>query len=462
MADGCSTPATTRISAFPPGGSTGSDDNDLEPTALVGSFRSVRLPQDFETLFTGDVLVDPRNGTPMEMDGYSSYLALTAIEHRTGRDQRARKLRLVEAVLRRLDETQPPFWHGGWVRHPEEVHLRFTAAAVRLLGEATQHGLLGDGDALSRALRYQLTFSDELSRGRWFLHDSFETPGGSAAFPFRRTCVPTWGASDGNNLVLNTHIDTLSTILAVAPLLPEDQRAWLTGVLDSGLRALDLVLRAPLPPRWFRVLDTTVRRSVFTSADWRVRGSYRLRSTFVRRYFRWRARRRARFPTFMMGDGYLERDIRLEGTAFQYHLVNISDLARLVGQLRDLGRPPDHDLVARCNVLVVEGIGYAVGSSYRREMIQSTNYSARAVLLCETMILTLANLNMAEMPSSWLAIYCALRRLVPRSPALSGYDPFVVRPLLSNAPLVSAQDTIALRDGRRLTIDIENVSCVWH
>ena len=64
---------------------------------MVGGWVQLRLPEEFDKLFLDEVLIDPRTGTPMEMDGYSTYLALKAIEIKTGRSFRQERTRLLDA-----------------------------------------------------------------------------------------------------------------------------------------------------------------------------------------------------------------------------------------------------------------------------------------------------------------------------------------------------------------------------
>ena len=74
----------------------------------------------------------------MEMDAYSIYLALKAIELSTGSSLQALKKRLADAVVRRMDQCGGFWRHGAWTGSELEIHMRFTAAAIRLLVEAAQ------------------------------------------------------------------------------------------------------------------------------------------------------------------------------------------------------------------------------------------------------------------------------------------------------------------------------------
>ena len=431
---------------------------------VVGSFVELDLPADLSRLFVDGRLVDPRNGTPMEMDGYSAYLALKAIERATGTTLTPEKSRLLDAVLRRLDGSIPDFGHGAWTGSNDEIHMRFTAAAVRLLSEALRDGLLADTTALLRAFRYHLSFREPIGFGTWFLHDSLEKGAVREANVGKRTRNRAWGSSIENNLVLNTHLDTLTTALDVLPLLSPIETAKLEPIVESGLAALKGVLGAP-GRVWARLsrIDHVARDLMFRAYGSKGLAARLLRSVLVRIYYPARARFRAAWPVFAMGDGYLERDISLRGRALEYHMVNVYDLARFAQKMRSSKFASHARLIGMCEALADRGLDYAVRSSYWHYVTWSMASSSRAIILCEAILLRLAYRRDQQIPRHWLDAYCEIRRRLAPSPAILGYDPFVVRSPPDGGPVRfgSGEDHLHLLDGRRLTIDIRRAEYAW-
>jgi hypothetical protein len=440
----------------------------IRTTMVDGSWIELKLPEEFDKLFVDGVLIDPRNGTPFEMDGYSAYLALTAIEIRTGHNFRKEKLRLLKAVLHRLDKIKPPFSHGSFTGSNREIHLRMTATAVRLLGEAFTDGLLPDIDALVRALRYHFSFSEDLNKGVWFLHDSLEVAATGVAYPdrrnplYRRCKNHAWGSSLENNLVLNTHLDTLTTGIHILPLLPQADAVWLKKEIEAGIAALSYVL--DIPSRIWNLLskfDGMARNVLFNTYRDNFPAAKYFRKSITSIYFPIRVRFRSRWPNYVMGDGYLERDICLPGHSFEYHLVNVWDLARFAHQMRNSVFASHTDVIRKCEIIAERGIDYAIDSSYWNYVIWSTRVDGRAIMLCEALLLRLSCLESEEVPEKWLRAYCDVRRRVAPSPAVLGYDPLIGAGGRKISSRCGGGDYVDLLDGRRLKIDIPEMSCEW-
>ena len=149
----------------------------------------------------------------MEMDAYSLYLGLKALEKRESRDFSVERRALVDAVIGRMT-TCNGFWaHDFWTNSDAEIHLRFTAASLRLLGEAWNDGLLTEPSVIVSTLKKHLSYRAEIECGTWFLHDSLEMLNACRQHPVKPLSNSVWGSSQLNCLVLNTHVDTLSTAI---------------------------------------------------------------------------------------------------------------------------------------------------------------------------------------------------------------------------------------------------------
>ena len=231
---------------------------------VIGSSVDTIFPRDIPLYFRDGIVIDRRNNTPMEMNAYSLYLGLRALETMTKADYQTERREIVEAVIKRM-QSCGGFWsHGAITGSYKEVHMRFTAAAIRLLVEAFGDGIISNSSTIVGALKKHLSFSERLTFGTWFFHDSIEQYSleeCSAQFP---TWTPpmrsiVWGSSNGNCLVLNTHIDTLITILQVLHRieLDDEDRQFLLTNLYAGLVALKTVLSPSQNVWWrcFNVLD---------------------------------------------------------------------------------------------------------------------------------------------------------------------------------------------------------------
>jgi hypothetical protein len=431
-------------------------DGHSATTTVVGSCFAAKLPEELDLFFENGVLIDRRNRTPMEMDGYSLYLVLIAIERISGRDLRSERTRLVEAIVARF--RTKGFWpHGAWTRSDNEIHMRFTAAAIRLLIEASDEGLLNDRGIIVEALKKHVEYSEGISSGLWFLHDSLEVPGNSDHYR-NANRFRAWGATSENCLVLNTHLDTLATLLQFLERceVDDNDRRFFQAKINSGLSSLHAVLAARIPARW-RILGTfdSIVRSIFFQTFARQSSINRFVQRVVRRYFRVRRIFKCAHPHFVMSDGYLERDIGLNGTAFEYHTANVYDLARLSAQLRKSDDHRDTALIKQCEDLVDAGLNYATRTSYKCYWRAAMEENGKPILLCEAILARLATMpDRASIPQAWISAYCEIRRRTPPSAAIVGYDPLTVSCAMNLPAPVPGIDSGLLLDGRRFSIDL--------
>lgn len=425
-------------------------------TSIVGSFLVRTLPRDLPSLLHKGILVDPRNGWPMEMDAYSAYLALKAIEKGTGEDLATERKILCDAILRRMGQCNGFWSHGAWTGSDREIHMRFTAAAIRLLLEAWEDGLVEDRTVIIGALKKHLAYCEALERGTWFLHDSLEQVSTGVPYPRRRSINQAFGSSTANNLALNTHLDTISTVINVLhrfPLLDAEQDYFSAAVV-SGMAALEFVLDAPPPLSWrlFSPCDSAIRSFLFRSSGSRgglAKLTNKICGLIYKAYFPLRQRIRSRLPFFLFSDGYIERDIALSGTSFEYHLVNVYDLARLLLQIEEADPSCDRAFLQKYETIIDRGLDYAARSAYRHFLLESARRNARPILLCEAILARLATMQ-GHVPPHWVSAYCAIRRQLPPSPAIQGYDPFIV----TDARPLPGRDVVQLRGGKWIEIDL--------
>lgn len=436
------------------GGNSGSGSyGRLAKFTIVGSFVEATLPAELFKFIKDGICLDPRNSIPMEMDAYSIYLALRSVEERHNCSYHTERIALVNAVLNR-EEICGGFWaHPVWTKSAEEIHMRFTAAAIRLLINAYNDGMAIELPRVQGLLQTHLSFSEKLPHGTWFLHDSLELPRYEAIRTGKRSKNRAFGSSFSNGLVLNTHLDTLVTAMYFLRSIPNGStdRSLLLNAVEEGKAALNSVLsnNHALEP-FFSNVDSFIRKQIFLSYTWQQTPARIFRGIVTRTYFPIRRRLISLSAKFAFPDGYLERDIGLSGVWFEYHLVNLYDLSRFIAEAKRQNKSCDEWLISRCQTLVEDGINYATNSSYFFYVTDSMKRSTRAVLLCEVIVLFLAIGNLRSVPTAWVRAYSAIRRQTPPSPALHGYDPLVVLPAVNSENRTDGEDVIRLLNGNTL------------
>lgn len=395
----------------------------------IGTYRPVPIDQIFENLVIDGVFIDRRNNTPMEMDAYSAYLALKACDD-GGDANRAARQRIVEVIEARRQACGGLWRHGVWAPAVEEIHLRFTAAALRLLVEAHVDGLYPDVLALVATLKAHLSHVEQLDIGPWFLHDSLECPAFAEYALEKPLPNQLWGSTSGNCLVLNTHIDTLLTLydaLARVALSAED-REDLTNLAQAATTTLERSLAAS-PPWWwggFGMIDSLARGFLLNNPQPKSRIANIVKWRIViNGWFRLRRRVKACAGIFVFGDGYLERDISLLGYFMDYHVYNLHDLVRLV-RCTDRSAPLVPALRKRILAIVGDAIDYACRAPYADFVIAGTRENGRAAVLVEAIEAWRTLSPGGSVPAAWTAMAERIAHIVPPTPALMGYDPFVL------------------------------------
>lgn len=436
-----------------------------------GSLKA-NVPEDFPCFFADGIPVHRRHGTPHELDIYALYLGLRALECREDCDYSDLRAQIVKGVLARREICDGFWYHSHWPGSHVGSGLRSTSAAIRLLVEAHFDGLIDDEDQIVSSLHKHLSFGERLDDGSlWFYHDSFESSVRSSVSPFKSFKNRVWGSSEGNTLILNSHIDTLRTILHVltwVDALRDADRRSFTAKLYSGLAALQHVLVPRNGPACslFQCTDSFVRRQIFNSYDQASSAVGKVWVKLWRQYYsRLRPHLKARFPSFQFKDGYLERDISLSGMAFRYHVVNTWDLARLALQLE--AHRIDIDLAVKSREMARKGLEYAFSPSYL-EFVEHCCRKGQGfgIRLCEALFTFFQREQLLN--DTWIRRYVTIRRCLPPTPALLGYDPIVIdRSLIRDTRIIAefeldiqSTDVLILSKGRYLIVNFGDYDTV--
>ncbi|MFW9970746.1 MAG: hypothetical protein ACFFDF_11160 [Candidatus Odinarchaeota archaeon] len=418
-------------------------------------FLKANIPDDFDYFF--------KNGTPIhrvqrkdfhnkpqEWEVYSLYLGLKALECRENVKYTKLKKKIIEAILMRQESCGGFWYQNQWTNSGKEIHLRYSAAAIRLLTEAYNDKLIEKKETVLNPLLFHLSFYDKLNNGSlWFLHDSLEHPETKFNFYSKKNVEVNrlWGSSLTNQLVLNTHLDTLVTILYALFYihdLSDREKEILTNYTKLGLSGLKLVLTPRLKiirylyqyidkfarNKHFRKYDHTKYRFKFLVTQKKTnklfRIIYRLRPLDF--YFLFiRTKLKSMSGLYIHKDGFIDRDLTIKGRPALYHLINIWDFAELAHLLRFT--KIENSLVNQIDDYVQKGIEYSFSSTYNDFIKDSFEYYCVAILLCE--ILYIQFQRFGEITAERIKRYIFIRKNLPPSPALLGYDPAIILPQLT-------------------------------
>jgi hypothetical protein len=273
-------------------------DDRPEPLLVLGSFAPLAGPRDLERFLVGGTVLDTTDFDGRRCPSEQTALSLYRIARVRGGAFWDATADLVAAVVAgRIEASSGVPVHDLW-RHGE-THVRFLADAVLLL--AAQAEREHDPRWLSAcelAADGLETFTVSLAGQRWFVHDSLELRG-------------------GNDLVLNTHVQSLLAMRACG------------RDVQPGVAALESVLR--LRPRR-RTTATLALAVTLTEAARSAPGRAiaRRAERLAARVAGRAARERARQPHLRLPGGHLARDVRSGAAPAHYLTVNLNDLAGLV------------------------------------------------------------------------------------------------------------------------------------
>jgi hypothetical protein len=305
------------------------------PMTVIPSFRPLAGPEGL-----GDYLVGGRVVTGAPLGRWQVEQAALSIYRiarlRGGAFWQGVAAHVADAVARRVEEApggQPvtDHWQKG------EAHVRFVAdAALLLAAHAELSGEERFKRATERAADALESFAVPLGGGRWYLHDSVEEAAGR------------------NDLVLNTHVHTLTALRAC------------DRDVGPGLQALD----AALAPRARGVKAIVAGASVGMSDLVRALAPLAPARRLARSSHARVARRAVSQRALRLPGGYLARDASGVTAPSTYLAVNVSDLAVL-----QRNTPTD-----AAGTALAEGLRYARRFAYMRAELRDERAGAQVLM----------------------------------------------------------------------------------
>lgn len=381
---------------------------------VLGSCTVIDFPHEIERFFDGDHLVDPRNGLLMEMDAWSLWcLARDSNDHMLQR-------RICRGLLANLSGSSPNFWSNGMWGF-DEAHLRFTSTALRLIVFELGYFSI---NLTKELLARHASFHDKIGNGLWFLHDSIEY--NQQSFYPKWTGIHFSNSSPHNMLILNTHLDTLTTLLVANHMgvrnIPGqgDTEALIRKGLDC---ADDYFDKSEVANKALSALDSIIRAVIIKHYSGSSLISRFIRSALYRVYYK---KIRLSFKKYKLikqwRDGFWERDLRLQGPSLEYHVVNIWDAARLLLWMK-INHIQHPRLESSLRETTSKAIKFCANSgSYENHMRLISKDRGISNELLEALVI-LSALGYYE--TNFNALYIKWREMAPPSPGIMGIDPII-------------------------------------
>jgi len=215
--------------------------------------------------------------------------------------------------------------HGFWCE-PPETHMRFVGDGLHLL--ISEGEVLGESewiDDAEMAMELVIQRNTDTLDGDllWFLHDSLEL-----GVPAPSTGAGILGATRGNTLCLNTHVQALTVLQRLLNRADGQRSKSLEDAYRRGLDALKKILElCPAEPLYAMIGNWVVPAVTAKGQSGLFARLQRILFFRVLRRFYWRARRA--YPRLVYTNGFIERDMTSAMLADDYHVLNIKDLLML-------------------------------------------------------------------------------------------------------------------------------------
>lgn len=322
---------------------------------LVNNGRIV-FPEDFPRIFSSDgkYLISRFYGKDyyFEMSGESMYSAVKGLEKDTGRDYSEYRDRIVKAITERMKACNGVLYHNSLIPGKHDTQLRATNSALRVLIQAKLDGYDVQNE-IEQLLTYHFQFYMEWGGGIWFCHDQSEYEK-----EIRRCQLKTrvWGKEKYNTLTLNTHLDSLNTLLLLREhkkdLRLNNTEAYET-LLERGLYALNTLINKKTDGTFKGLLQTIDKQFCLQNANKNplVHFIVRAHDRFIHPLLF-----KNLTPVFFFNYGYIARDIAVKSRHIDYLPANIADLLRCYSLLRESSKISSDISVEKMKTIIDKAI----------------------------------------------------------------------------------------------------------
>lgn len=290
----------------------------------------INVPNDIDKIFStdGKFLVSPtlEEDFYFEMSGESMYYALKDLEKNRGIDLSAYKKRISNAVLNRIELCEGKLFHNSLSGKSYDTQLRSSSSAIRILLEAIKDGF-DDYYTLSNIINYHYSFYFKWSQGIWFCHDTSEYYGKG---PKTHLNIKVFNKDYKNTLTLNTHFDSLSTLLLIEPYidylnLSFSIKDYIESALISIQYLIDYNKHHTLINKWLQQLDSKLLNKYIYNDSKSAKLYERIIHPLLFKVVS---------PTIFFDYGFISRDLAVLNRHIDYHIVNMIDIARVLCLLK--------------------------------------------------------------------------------------------------------------------------------
>lgn len=296
-------------------------------TFHVYNVGKVSFPDDFHKFFDvdGNFIISQAYGENyhFETDAEPLFDLVNQIEEDNGEVLYEYKKKIVTALLDRKKHCNGFFKHRSF-RGDEDSQLRATSAIIRTLVAASKD--FDVNDEIKEIAAKHFSYYFEWINGIWFCHDSSEREGVLAKGVIQSGV---WRKDKANTLTLNTHVDSLSTLLYLLKNKPEYKDDYL-DLVNKAIISINQLLTLN---EYNNTIKTVIQKfdySFFTLELNRfLNKKKRLFITKLYDFIIWNNIVKRFFPFIFYNNGFIGRDLAVTNRHFDYHIINMLDLLRL-------------------------------------------------------------------------------------------------------------------------------------
>lgn len=290
---------------------------------LIGK---IDIESEFKKVFSKEgFLVTPEisDSVPFEMTGESMYYALNELEHNKNSSEKQKKRKIVDAIIRRKE------YCGGTISHKSlnggnDTQLRATSAVLRTLLGAEKDEIYFKND-FNDIFEHHFSYYFNWNKGIWFCHDTSEKVGKT---PISHIKTKAFGKEKRNTVTLNTHLDSLTTLLLVLREKESYNNKANVDLAKKAIHSVNKLLKVNANQSLINFLLQKIDNFLF---------KYYLKRIDKENFF-WKVYQKIIHPlcfklispTIFFKNGFIGRDLSVMNIHVDYLLVNVTDFLRLL------------------------------------------------------------------------------------------------------------------------------------
>lgn len=313
----------------------------------------INIPEDLNRIISTDgrFLISPTVSSDhyFEMAGEAMYYALSDLELTESYSCQEYKKKIVECLISRVEFCDGYLYHDSLSSNDKDTQLRSSSSAIRILIESSKDGF-NVYDIISKLANSHFKYYFEWKEGIWFCHDSSEYENKGPKTHLRSTVLK---KQRNNTLTLNTHFDSLSTLLLLKKI---ENKITLNFSIDecidkaiNSLCALSKVdSKHSLVNKYLQKIDQKILNHNILNSGILSKVYERIAHPVLFKLLS---------PTFFFDYGFIARDMAVMNRHLDYHIVNMVDIARVLCLLKHSIKGSYHsDLICCYSVILKRGL----------------------------------------------------------------------------------------------------------